>query len=484
MRSISKSSVARRVAVVMGALVIGWSMVDAPVQPSGAAAAAVFACGWGSFGAEDRDLVVGVPSAGRGGVVDIHPEWGGSRLLSLPFERTNDRFGAAIGVVGLDGDSCNDLVVGASGRGGAGLGRTGAVYLFFSTASGPGTGARVRLPYAGFPGDGFGSSVAVEGRRWAPRGEQVVGDVRIWVGIPGRDVAGHVDAGAVAYYKVTAGGQVSGPTLYTQNSPGVPGTAEAGDRFGQVLEPLPSGVLVGTPREDVGSKTDAGMITALPAPGATPAGPGPYAASEDTPGIPGAAEAGDCFGAAVSGSWVGTPGEDVGTVRDVGMVHRLAVWAHSFRSLGYVSQNSPGIRGANEPGDTFGASLQAGPLSDSCYGVVAIGVPGEDIGDVKDGGRVAMYAVNAGDPFCSASFSRGPDAREGDRVGAVLSRLEGDVQDGSTVLIGIPGQDLGGSHDAGAVQSWPGGRTFTLSGGSLPGIRYGSVIARFALGYS
>ncbi|HYK13788.1 MAG TPA: molybdopterin cofactor-binding domain-containing protein, partial [Burkholderiales bacterium] len=38
----------------------------------------------------------------------------------------------------------------------------GAVYLFFSTPSGTGTGARVRLPYAGSRWDGFGSSLAAE----------------------------------------------------------------------------------------------------------------------------------------------------------------------------------------------------------------------------------------------------------------------------------------------------------------------------------
>ena len=181
---------------------------------------------------------------------------------------------------------------------------------------------------------------------------------------------------------------------------------------------------------------------------------------------------------------MGAPGEDVGVVRDTGMVHALAARATSFRSLAYVSQNSPGVRGANEPGDTFGASLQDGVLSESCYGVVSIGVPREDIGDVKDAGRITMYTLNAADPFCSATFSRGPDAREGDRVGAALGRVEGVEPYDSTLIIGIPGQDLGSSRDAGAIQTWPRGwGTFTMSRGSLPGIRYGSVIAIFALNY-
>jgi hypothetical protein len=485
-----KASGARRVAMVLAALAVGWGTVASPTQGTGASAADSPVCGLTSpSGAPDQDLVVGVPNSSSGGTVDVRTPTGVSRTLTLADEGSEDRFGAAVAVVGLDGDGCNDLVVGAPGRDGV-----GAVYLIFSSASGTGTGARVRLPYTGSAGDAFGSSLAVEGHPRAAAPSQAVADVRIWVGIPGRNVAGQADAGAVAYYTVTASGEVSGPTVYTQNSPGVPGTAEAGDRFGQVLTALPSGVLVGQPGEDVGTKIDAGMVTVLPAPGASPTGPGPYAATEDTPGMPGAAEAGDRFGAALAyqpGSftgavWVGVPGEDVGAVRDAGMVHRLSAWARSFHSLGYISQNSPHVPGANEPGDNFGASLQAGSLSDICYDQVAIGAPGEDLGDVKDAGMVTMYLASPLE--CPATFSQGPDARPGDRFGAALSRIEVQGEpEMSTLVIGIPGQDLGDYRDAGAVQTWSQtspNATFTLSQGAVPGMRYGSVIARFALNYN
>jgi hypothetical protein len=370
--------------------------------------------------------------------------------------------------------------------GAPGFNPAGAVYLIYSTASGTGTGARVRLPYAGAPGDGFGSSLAVEGRPWAQHGMPVVGDVRIWVGVPGRDVAGQADAGAVAYYTVSASGQVSGPTLFTQNSPGVPGRPEAGDRFGQVLEPLPSGVLIGQPSEDIGPKRNAGLLTVLPAPGASPAGPGPYVASEDAPGIPGVAEAGDHFGAAIArrpgNIWVGAPGKDIGTVPDTGIVHRLTARAHQFRSLGYISQRSRNVPGANEPGDHFGASLQAGAgdLDGFCDTErVAIGTPGEDLGDIQDAGKVTLYKISAeADPFCdpAETFSQGPDARQGDHFGAAVGSAGFGDWD-----IGIPGQDVGSSRDVGAVKAF--GLVWTLSTGARPRIHYGSVIAKYALNY-
>jgi hypothetical protein len=49
------------------------------------------------------------------------------------------------------------------------------------------------------------------------------------------------------------------------------------------------------------------------------------------------------------------------------------------------------------------------------------------------------------------------------------------------LIIGIPGQDLGSFCDVGAVLTRQ--AMVTLSSGSLPGIRYGSVIAAFALNY-
>ena len=369
------------------------------------------------------------------------------------------------------------------------MGGAGAAYLIFSTASGTGTGARVRLPYTGSAGDAFGSSLALEGRSWTSRGEEVVGDVRIWVGIPGRDVAGQTDAGAVAYYRVTAAGQVSGPTVYTQNSPGVPGDAEAGDRFGEVLAPLTSGVLVGQPREDVGTETDAGMLTVLPAPGVSPSGPGPYAATEETSGMPGAAEAGDRLGAAFSSLsstsiWVGAPGEDVAGVRDTGMVHKLAALDDRFQSLLYLSQDSPNVASANEQGDNFGASLQVGlSTGETCIEEVAIGAPGEDLGEVKDAGMVSRYPSIDGTQSPPCALNQGPAARAGDRFGATLGRFFVTVENSNTeLIIGIPGQDVGSARDVGAVQV--GNTTFTFSGGSQPGDRYGSVIATLALNYN
>ena len=117
MRTISGAgSVARRIVVVLAALVIGWSVVASPVPPSGAVPVGDLVCGFSRAvnddGADD-DLVVGVPGHAGGGIVDVRTPKGVSRTLSPLEAGTNRRFGAAVAVVGLDGDGCNDLVVGA-----------------------------------------------------------------------------------------------------------------------------------------------------------------------------------------------------------------------------------------------------------------------------------------------------------------------------------------------------------------------------------
>jgi hypothetical protein len=49
----------------------------------------------------------------------------------------------------------------------------------------------------------------------------------------------------------------------TQNSSGVPGSAEANDQFGAALAATSRGVLLGDQLEDVGNATNAGSITLL-----------------------------------------------------------------------------------------------------------------------------------------------------------------------------------------------------------------------------
>lgn len=126
----------------------------------------------------------------------------------------------------IDGDGYDDVVLG-SGRGG------GKVTVVHGSASGPSDREQTfdqTLP--GFygaqeAGDRVGSCVAVD---------DVTGDGRaeVAVGISGEDFSGLTDAGAVALLHGSTSGVVGeGSKVVHQNTPGVPGAAEKGDKFGE-----------------------------------------------------------------------------------------------------------------------------------------------------------------------------------------------------------------------------------------------------------
>ncbi|WP_369244422.1 FG-GAP-like repeat-containing protein [Streptomyces sp. R41] len=95
------------------------------------------------------------------------------------------------------------------------------------------------------------------------------------------------------------------PKVFHQDTAGVPGTAEDGDQFGQSLSVGDvnadgyADVLVGSPSEAVGTRVYAGTAVLLrgSASGLTTAKAVGY--TQDTAGVPGTAESGDLFGAAV-----------------------------------------------------------------------------------------------------------------------------------------------------------------------------------------
>ncbi|MCB0912284.1 MAG: VCBS repeat-containing protein, partial [Propionibacteriaceae bacterium] len=61
-----------------------------------------------------------------------------------------------------------------------------------------------------------------------------------------------------------------------------------------------------------------------------------------------------------------------------------------------LHQNSPGVGGGAEPGDHFGAALATADLDCDGYTDVVVGVPGEDIGGLADVGWVQVVHGGAG----------------------------------------------------------------------------------------
>ncbi|WP_128380798.1 FG-GAP-like repeat-containing protein [Streptomyces cavernae] len=117
---------------------------------------------------------------------------------------------------------------------------------------------------------------------------------------------GHKGGQLAIWYGGPAGPDLAQtPTVIHQDTAGVPGAGETYDRFGATVSlgdingDKFADVAVGAPGEDVGTKRDAGSVTVLygSASGLTTTGAKTY--TQDTSGVPGAAETYDGFGGAV-----------------------------------------------------------------------------------------------------------------------------------------------------------------------------------------
>jgi FG-GAP repeat len=216
---------------------------------------------------------------------------------------SDDGFGGALAAGNFDNDGFADLAVGAAGEDVGSINAAGAINLLHGAPAGlTGTGSQLftqdspSVPGAAAPFDFFGASLAA-----GDLDDDGLADLA--VGVP-REVVGTVQiAGAVNVLYGAAGGLTgTGSQLFTQDSPGVPGAAELGDRFG---DRLASGdfdndgfvdLAVGVPDEAVGSINAAGAINVLYGAAAGLTGTGSQQFTQDSPGVPGAAEEVDIFG--------------------------------------------------------------------------------------------------------------------------------------------------------------------------------------------
>jgi hypothetical protein len=121
-------------------------------------------------------------------------------------------------------------------------------------------------------------------------------------------------------------------------------------------------------------------------------------------------------------------------------------------------QSLPDVPGAPENGDEFGAALAAGDFNGDGYDDLAVGAPGEDVGDVADAGSVTILYGSADGLTAvgsqiwhldSTSVPESPGA--GDRLGAALAAYRPNCDAYSELAIGAPGRTVGGFAGAGAV---------------------------------
>ena len=195
---------------------------------------------------------------------------------------------------------------------------------------------------------------------------------------------------------------------------------------------------------------------------------------QDSPGLAGAADHGDQFGWVVaSGDFnadgfmdlaIGVPADPVGAAVTAGVVHVLYGGAGGLATNGvqYWTQDDLPLS-VSEAGDQFGFSLAAGDFNGDGFDDLAIGVPYEDVGDIRGAGCVHVMNGSAqglsavGAKYVQQGLHGLTDAPESDdHFGWALCAgdFNGDGYD--DLAVGAPDEDFSGLVNVGVVQVIPG----------------------------
>jgi hypothetical protein len=369
----------------------------------------------GDFDADGyADLAVGAPGVGtdagsqQGAIWIIHGSadgltatgnqaWTPEDLPGLPTDR--GWFGRELTSGDFDGDGYADLAIDVPGADPGSLQGQGAVAILFGGANGldAATAQVFAEGPAGYADGSFGGVLASGDMNGDGRDDLAVAAPQEWVG--DRQQAGVV----YLFLGTTDGLEAAVPATWTEDTPGVPGTAEHSDHFGgsmaiRDLDRDGSGDLaIGVPGESIGTAQLAGDVTILRGSPGGPTVTGARLWHQSVPGVPGSPEHADGFGAALAtGDFdgdgrtdlaVGAPGEAIGKVR-CGTLTILYGGPHGLTATdaASLSQDSPGVPGAAESGDAFGATLASANYGKSTRADLAVGVPHEEIG------RTAVFA--------------------------------------------------------------------------------------------
>ena len=190
---------------------------------------------------------------------------------------------------------------------------------------------------------------------------------------------------------------------------------------------------------------------------------------DDTAAL-GVSEPGDAFGYALAvGDFdndgrddlaIGVPEENDGATVDSGGVEVIYGSNGGLDPSDSVwwSQDSAGIKGVSEQDDRFGWSLAAGDFNDDGADDLAVGVPGEDIGDDVDAGAVAILygarregLTSSDDRFDQDSPGIKGVGEDDDLFGWSVTVGDFDADGADDLAIGVPGEDIGSDVDTGAV---------------------------------
>ncbi len=285
------------------------------------------------------------------------------------------------------------------------------------------------------------------------------------VGVPGEDLRGKRDAGAVQVLYGSASGVTAHDQIWHQGRKGVKGALEKGDRFGSTLASADfdsdgyADLAIGILDEDIGKKRNTGAVQVLygSPTGLTAAGDQVW--HQGKKGVPGTNELGDRFGRSLAvGDFdgdrfadlaIGIPDEDVGRKNDAGAVVALRGSRSGLTPAGAVKlrQGLNGLPSQPAPHEGFGLDLAAGDVNgddrDDLVVVVASDADFGDLGVDEQGSGVHVILGSSAGPAPGGSQFFGPEALGFERY----SHMEMDPEladfnrDGRDDLAGVWWQD-------------------------------------------
>jgi hypothetical protein len=305
------------------------------------------------------------------------------------------------------------------------------------------------------------------------------------VGVPGEDVSGVKNAGAVEViygtYQGLNGDLPVDDQFWTQN--GLERSdivSEEDDRFGSALAAGDfdgdgyDDLAIGVPYETVNTATravrEAGTVHVLFGTRFGLTNVGQLALTQESVGVADSVEPFDHFGWALAAAdfgrgdrddlAIGVPGENAGGEIQAGAVNVLyGSPAGPTRGNLLWHQDIGGIPGAAEQFDKFGFSLVAGKLGRSKEADLVVGVPYENVGTAPDVGAVnVIYGSGFGLTRAGAQMwhqgSEGipGDPEAGDRFGWALTAADFGNGSFEDLVVGVPYEDED-SVDSGAVDA-------------------------------